>query len=69
MIASLSPKTRKFKTMIVVLVKKIPTAFFMPKYFSKINGGIVTPPLDAPIQYRVNIPKLKKKLPRIKEAG
>ena len=50
MIASLSPKDQKVQNNDRCIGQEDPDCFFMPKYFSKINGGIVTPPLDAPIQ-------------------
>ncbi|MPN44585.1 hypothetical protein SDC9_192150 [bioreactor metagenome] len=50
---------------IIKSVTNKPTDVFRLKYFSKINGGIVVPPLDAWIVYRMETPTAKIKLPKI----
>lgn len=67
--ACLTPSITRFKTMITIFVNKTPKACSIPKYFLNINGGTVTPPFDAPIWYRMNIPKLNRKLPTTKATG
>lgn len=65
---SSNPKTNKFSETTTASVNSRPIEVFKWKYFLKISGGIVVPPLDELFLYKIATPSAKMALPKMTES-